>query len=162
MRIARLLALAVASLVLLATPTLAEKARMSPEAMWKIATHVVTADVVAIYARATPEGLYSVTRYVAEVRVREIEKGEGIGKDAPIYVRYWTQKWIGPGPAPLGTSGHRGLPSAGETHRIYLARNAYDGFTDKNNDGGFNVILANGFEKLPPPDPVASPKPAAP
>jgi len=28
---------------------------------------------------------------------------------------------------------------------IYLAKNAYDGFTRDNHDGGFNVIGANGF-----------------
>jgi hypothetical protein len=39
-------------------------------------------------------------------------------------------------------------PEIGQTLRIYLARNAYDGATNENNDGGFNVIYSNGFEKL--------------
>jgi hypothetical protein len=34
--------------------------------------------------------------------------------------------------------------------RIYLARNAYDGYTYENKDGGFNVLGVNGFEKLKP------------
>ena len=35
------------------------------------------------------------------------------------------------------------------TMRIYLARNIYDEFSRKKNmDGGFNVIGANGFERL--------------
>jgi hypothetical protein len=34
---------------------------------------------------------------------------------------------------------------------VYLARNAHDGFDPDNKDGGFNVIGANGFEKLAPP-----------
>jgi hypothetical protein len=50
---------------------------------------------------------------------------------------------------PPGTNGHRGCPSEGATLRIYLARNAYDGFSDDNKDGGFNVIGANGFEEMP-------------
>jgi hypothetical protein len=33
---------------------------------------------------------------------------------------------------------------------VYLARNAYDGYTFDNKDGGFNVIGANGFETLNP------------
>jgi hypothetical protein len=50
---------------------------------------------------------------------------------------------------PPSTSGHRGLPEEGDRVRVYLARNAYDGFTDQNEDGGYNVIGANGFELLP-------------
>ena len=33
-----------------------------------------------------------------------------------------------------------------------LARNAYDGFTQDNTDGGFNVIGPNGFEPTPVKD----------
>lgn len=139
----------IASICLIPTHAWAEKAPLPPEALRKTATHVVKAEVVAIYTRTANEGGYRVTRHVAEIRVREVEKGDGIDPSAPLYVRYWTQRWSGIGQAPLGTAGHRGLPNAGDTLRIYLARNAYDGFTDKNSDGGFNVIGANGFEKLP-------------
>ena len=41
----------------------------------------------------------------------------------------------------------RYLAEEGETRRIYLARNSRDGFGDDNEDGGLNVIGANGFEK---------------
>ena len=46
----------------------------------------------------------------------------------------------------------RRIPKEGDRVRVYLARNAYDGFGD-NGDGGFNVIGANGFA----PAPVAAP-----
>jgi hypothetical protein len=39
------------------------------------------------------------------------------------------------------------LPQPKERFRIYLARNAYNGF-GHTNDGGYDVIGANGFEKL--------------
>jgi len=158
-------ALLVVVMALLAPPARAEKAPMSPEALRRTATHVVTAEVVAVYTRTAVEGMYRVTRHVAEIRVREVEKGEGIDREAPLYVRYWTQQWVGPGMAPPGTNGHRGLPSPGDVLRIYLARNAYDGFTSANTDGGFNVIGANGFEKLPataPAEGSRAPSPSPP
>ena len=49
---------------------------------------------------------------------------------------------------PPSSPGHMGTPVEGDTVRVYLARNAYDGFTMDNTDGGFNVIGGNGFEKL--------------
>ncbi|MBM4002009.1 MAG: hypothetical protein FJ295_01795 [Planctomycetes bacterium] len=51
---------------------------------------------------------------------------------------------------PPDTSGHRGLPREGQSIRVFLARNAYNGFGETK-DGGFNVIGANGFEALNPP-----------
>jgi len=127
----------------------AEKPDMRPESLRKIATHVVTGTVRAVYSRVRMHGKMRVTRYVAEVKVKALEKGKGIEKDQLIYVRYWEQEWTGNSQdMPTGTSGHRYLPDQGETLRIYLARNAYDGFGDDNKDGGLNVIGANGFERL--------------
>ena len=87
--------------------------------------------------------------HCAEIRISKVEKGKDVTAGGLAYVRYWTRQWTGPGDMPPSTNGHRGLPKAGEILRIYLARNAYDGFSNENNDGGFNVIGANGFEKLP-------------
>ncbi|MHC4550964.1 MAG: hypothetical protein ACYTEZ_19610 [Planctomycetota bacterium] len=127
----------------------AEKPDMSPASLRKIATHVVTGTVNAVYSRARMQGKMKVTRYVAEVRVKALEKGKGIEKDQLVYVRYWEQAWTGSfEDMPTGTGGHRYLPDEGATLRIYLARNAYDGFGDDNKDGGLNVIGANGFERL--------------
>lgn len=140
--------LAIALAIFVAVPALAEKVSMSPAEMLKIATHVVKGQVNSIYAKVVRDENWETTYYVAEVRVDECEKGEGLKKGDLMYVRYWHRGWIGKGNPPPGTSGHRGLPAQGETLRIYTSRNAYDGFGTAT-DGGFNVLGANGFEKLP-------------
>jgi hypothetical protein len=141
------LLLAVAASFVVALPLRAEKVNMSPEELRETATHVVTGKVAAVYARTAKEGDWEVTRYVAEVRVDKSEKGDGIAKGDLVYARYWQRGWIGKGQQPPSTSGHRGIPSEGQTLRIYLSRNAYDGFGETK-DGGLNVIGANGFEAL--------------
>jgi hypothetical protein len=129
-------------------PAVAEKVDLSPEQLRKTATHVVVGEVVAVFERTDTDGSWKRTRHVAEVRVTECEKGEGLKAGDLVYVRYWRRAWKGWGAPPPSTSGHRGLPAEGERLRVYLARNAYDGFGEDNRDGGFNVIGANGFEKL--------------
>jgi hypothetical protein len=144
----RFLPAAVIPILLLSTLVArGEKASMPPDALTKVATHIVRGEIKAIYTRTERDGQWKVTRYVAEVKLEKVEKGEGLAAGGLVYVRYWTRSWTGFGAPPPSTSGHRGLPKAGETLRIYLARNAYDGFTKENNDGGFNVIGANGFER---------------
>ncbi|KAF0244489.1 MAG: hypothetical protein FD180_2450 [Planctomycetota bacterium] len=129
-------------------PLAAEKVNMSPEKLRETATHVVVGKVVAVYARKVEDAKWRTTHYVAEVAVADVEKGEGLAKGGLVYARYWTREWIGGGDMPPGTNGHRDCPAEGKTLRIYLARNAYDGFSDENKDGGFNVIGANGFEAI--------------
>ncbi len=130
--------------------TLAEKANMAASDLSKTATHLIVGKVAAVYERTETTGDWKYTKYVAEIRVSNCEKGEGLKKGDLVYARYWNRAWQGRGPMPPSTSGHRGLPAAGDTVRVYLARNAYDGFDHDNKDGGFNVIGANGFEKLQP------------
>jgi len=131
----------------------AEKAPMSAAAMKKLATHIVTGKVTAIYTKQVKQGSYEITRHLAQIQVAGVEKGEGISKSTPLYVRYWTQRFTGWGSPPTGTSGHHPLPKEGGTHRVYLARNAYDGFhrKAKNSDGGYNVLGANGWTPFTPP-----------
>jgi hypothetical protein len=136
--------------VALAVPTRAEKAPLSPEQLKKTATHVITGDVTAIYTRTETAGDWQYTRYVAELRVAECEKGDGVKKGDLVYARYWHRQWISPRKQEPNTNGHYDLPKQGETVRIYMAKNAYDGFTFDNKDGGFNVIGANGFENVKP------------
>jgi len=128
-------------------PVSAEKANMGPVGLHKTATHVIVATLVRVYEHNQATKDWNYTYYVAEVRIKEIEKGAGLQKGELLYARYWTKRWVGTGHPSPGTSGHRGLPKDGETYRIYLARNAYDGFGETR-DGGFNVLGANGFEKL--------------
>jgi hypothetical protein len=134
--------LALAASAAVAVPVGAEKAPMSREELRKTATHLVTGQVAAVYERTEAAGDWKYTRYVAEVRVGECEKGDGIKKDDLVYVRYYKRAWVGKGRMPPSSAGHSGTPSEGEFVRVYLARNAYDGFTSDNNDGGFNVIGA--------------------
>ena len=141
---------AVIASVALATPLRAEKINMSPEQLRETSTHVITGQVTTVYDRIETTGDWKYTKYVAEIRVEECEKGDGIKKGDLVYARYWRRAWIGKGPVPTSTSGHRGLPSDGEPIRVYLSRNGYDGFSLDNKDGGYNVIGANGFEKLKP------------
>jgi acyl-CoA thioesterase FadM len=131
---------------------LALKLPLSTEQLKSTATHIVVGTVQAIYERMveeSPSGRGVV--YVAEVRVKEVEKGQGIKSGDLLYARYSEvhkvielsngRKMSFEGP-------YRNKPETGQTLRIYLARNAYDGFTNENNDGGFNVIYSNCFEKL--------------
>ena len=125
----------------------AEKVNMPPAALKKTATHVIVGEVAQIYERKEVSEEWNTTYYLAEVRIKEVEKGDGIKPEELVYVRYWNRSRMPNRPLRPDTNGHRGLPTKGETLRIYLARNAYNGF-GSTNDGGFDVIGANGFEKL--------------
>lgn len=131
----------------LASSAVAEKEPLSPKQLRDTATHVVVGRVQQVFTRQEKREEYVYTRYVAEVRVDSVEKGEGYQQGDLMYVRYWARRWIGPGRQPPGTAGHDDFPTAGTTWRVYAARNAYDGFGD-NTDGGFNVIGTNGFEAI--------------
>ena len=136
----------------------AEKAPMSTEEKTKIATDIAVGTVRAIYSREQKAGDWHYVHYVAEIAVEEVEKGKGLAPKTPVYVRYWRRGWTGEGRVPPSTSGHRGCPDEGDRVRVYLARDAYDGFTFDNKDGGFNVLGADGFE---PVDAAGKPNEAA-
>ena len=140
---------AAALLALAAAPALRpEKPDLPPERLRELATHVIVGEVAAVYTRAEEAGGWRTTHHLAEVRVERVEKGDDLVAGELAYVRYWTRRWTGWGTPPADTNGHRGAPREGQRLRIYLARNAYDGFGRDNEDGGLNVIGANGFEAL--------------
>jgi hypothetical protein len=147
-----LILIAAVPAIALAAPAWPLKPDLSPDRLGRMATHVVTGKVTAVYERTETVDDWNYTRYVAEVRVDGCEKGDGVKKGDIVYVRYWRRAWAGKGaPNPRAvTYQYRHLPGAGEALRIYLARNSYDGFTVDNKDGGFNVIGPNGFEQLLP------------
>ncbi|MFK8112439.1 MAG: hypothetical protein AB8B91_09560 [Rubripirellula sp.] len=126
----------------------AEKARMTREDNLKTATHVLLGKVVAVYSRQKTIKGWDYTHYLAEILPEKIEKGTGIPLKQPVYVRYWKRRWVGLTIQPPSTNGHRGLPVESDRVRVYLARNAYDGATNDNQDGGLNVIGMDGFEIL--------------
>jgi hypothetical protein len=120
---------------------------MSPAKMRNTATHVIVGPVVRIYHHDQTAQDKRITNYVAEIRAERIEKGQGLNNGDLVYARYWTSAWL-PTATPVPDQlGHRGLPKEGETLRVYLARNAYDG-AGYTQDGGFNVLFADGFEGL--------------
>lgn len=135
-----------AVLLVCQTNAQAEKAPLSKRELEETATHIVVGRVQAIYSRSEQRGNYEYTHRIAEVKVDDTEKGEAAGK--LIHVRYLSIRWKGAGLMPPGPSGHFPRPQVGEKFRIYLARDAYDGFSKNNDDGGFNVIYGNGFEPL--------------
>jgi hypothetical protein len=147
--VAAFLALALvgaAGAALAPAPAPREKADLSPDQLLEISTHVIVGEVKQVWTREESSFNWDWTRHVAEIAVEGVEKGEGLAAGELVYVRYWTKRWDGFGAPPPDTNGHRGLPKAGERVRAYLARDAYDGF-GKSDDGGFNVIGANGFAK---------------
>ncbi len=125
----------------------AEKVDLPPASLSGTATHIIVGTVAAIYESKSADKQWSTTSYLAEVRIKTVEKGEGLKTGDLVYVRYWHRAWIGAGDPPPTTNGHRGLPKQDEFLRIYLARNSYNGFGETK-DGGFDVVGANGFEKL--------------
>lgn len=122
----------------------AEKVPLSKAELEETATHIVVGKVQAIYSRSERKGGYQYTHYLAEVQIEKLEKGEG--PQDLICVRYFDITWKGPGQPPPGPGGHSPRPAIGESFRLYLARNAYDGFTRDNDDGGYNVIYGNGVQ----------------
>ncbi len=130
------------------SPAAVEIPDRSTEKLEELATHIVTADVVSIYDREVEARSWATTHHVAEVRVKSVENGALADDDGLIYVRYWQRAWVGGGHPPTSTNGHRGLPAEGDSVRIYLAQDAYDGFGGPNEDGGFNVLGPNGFARL--------------
>lgn len=144
----RTLVVAAIAWCLSASLTRAEIAPLSDEDLERKATHIVTGEVVAIYDRVTTQPQWKKHQYVAEVRVVKAEKGADVKVGDLIYVRYWSEDWTGPGNPPPGAYGHWDAPKERESFRFFLARNAHDGYSDQNKDGGLNVLGPNGMEKV--------------
>ena len=128
------------------------KAPSSKQELETIATHIVVGKVQAIYSYKEREGIPLVSGYeydhkVAEVKIEKVEKGKI--SESLLYVRYWSRTWKGIGLPPPGGQSYENQPKKGQTCRFYLARNAYDGWSRKeNNDGGYNVVYVNGIQTI--------------
>ena len=131
---------------------------MSKEGLTSVATHIVIGTVVRVYSVDENEPGYSYKRSIAEIVVETVEKAPGDGSPTLdtslegqlVYTRWFVRRDVQSPPRP-GGSGHYGwTPSRGDRVRVYLARDAYDGFltAEGNADGGYNVVVPNGFEKL--------------
>ena len=130
----------------------AAKAPSSKQQLETIATHIVVGKVQAVYSHKEREGIPLVSGYeydhkVAEVKIEKVEKGKVSEK--LIYVRYWSRKWMGIGLPPPGGQSFSPQPEKGQMCRFYLAKNSYDGWSEKGNqDGGYNVVYVNGVEPI--------------
>jgi hypothetical protein len=139
------------TLLILAVPaTWAERVPLSPEDKKAEATHIVKGVVKAIYSREAETTLYGKgtveTRFLLEIEVQGVEKGNGLAKGDLIYARCWRLKKRGVRGAVPGPSGHFGIPKEGEEVRVLLAKGKYSptGQADK----GWAVVYPNGIEKL--------------
>ena len=128
------------------------KAPSSKQELETIATHIVVGKVQAVYSYKEREGIPLVSGYeydhkVAEVKIEKVEKGKI--SESLLYARYWSRTWKGIGLPPPGGQSYENQPKKGQTCRFYLARNAYDGWSRKeNNDGGYNVVYVNGIQTI--------------
>ena len=108
--------------------------------------------VQAVYSYKKQEGIPVVSEHeydhkVAEVKIDKVEKGKI--SESLVYVRYWSRSWEGVGPQPPGGQSYYPQTKKGEQCRFYLAKNAYDGLSVKDNqDGGYNVIYVNGIQPI--------------
>ena len=129
----------------------AAKAPSSRVQLEKIATHIVVGKVQAVYSYKGREGIPLVSGYeydhkVAEVKIAKVEKGKIL--ENLVYVRYWSRAWKGIGlPPPSGQSYHP-QPKKGDQSRFYLSKNSFDGWTDQNQDGGYNIVYVNGVQPI--------------
>ena len=90
---------------------------------------------------------YEYDHKVAEVKIEKVEKGKI--SESLVYVRYWSRKWMGIGLPPPGGQSFSPQPEKGQMCRFYLAKNSYDGLSEKGNqDGGYNVVYVNGVEPI--------------
>lgn len=135
-----------------ATLLYAAKAPSSKQQLETIATHIVVGKVQAVYSYKKREGISLVSGYeydqkIAEVKIDKVEKGKI--SESLVYVRYWSRTWKGIGLPPPGGQSFSPQPETGQLCRFYLAKNSYDGLSEKGNqDGGYNVVYVNGVAPI--------------
>ena len=119
----------------------AEVINQSPESLRKNATHIVTGKVAKVTETSTKSENVDDIKGVCEITVTASEKGEGILTGKVVKARYEQSFWIGKGPSPTRSTGHKGIPKKGDSVRVYLS---------KANDGGYDAEFPNGFEQIKP------------
>ncbi len=124
-------------LATLAAPALAELPPLSPDELDANATHVIAGIVTQVFtARKVHEDRKGWEDDVVclEIRVVDVEKGEGIAVGQLVYARTWDAAerpdgWAGPG-------GQYEVPAVGALVRVHL---------EQGEDGGRDILIPNGI-----------------
>jgi hypothetical protein len=124
---------------LIGTPAPGEVPLLRPDELKDFSTHIVTGEVRRIYTDVENDGHYERTNGVAEVAVTGLEKGDGLKAGGLVYARFWGKRWVGEGEPPPDAYGHHDVPAKGKRVRIFLERSK---------DGGYDVLLPNGFNPI--------------
>ena len=74
-------------LVLIASRIHAEKIDLPPARLADTATHIIVGAVTTIYATQTTDKEWATTSYLAEVRIKTVEKGGGLKAGELVYAR---------------------------------------------------------------------------
>jgi hypothetical protein len=128
----------------------AERVPLDAEGLQRESTHVVTGQVKGVYSRDTDSTLYGrgtiVTRYIVEIEISQIEKGDGLKKGDLVYARCWSLKKRGEFSNRPGPSSHSPIPKEGDLIRAYLAHGKYSATGQE--DNGYAIVYPNGIELL--------------
>lgn len=128
----------------------AERAPLSPEKLQKESTHIFEGKVLGVYSRTADSNLYGVgtlvTRYVVEIEVDAVEKGQEIHPTHIVYVRAWKLKRRGATGLVPGPSGHFTIPEEGDQVRVHAAQGHYGPMGQ--DDRGMSAVYPNGFTVL--------------
>jgi hypothetical protein len=112
------------------------------------ATNIVVGRVLAVYSRDVETNLFGKgtieTKFVVEIEVEGVEKGDGIKDKDVIYVRCWHLKKRG-GRLRPGPVGHD-IPATGDRIRAYLVRGGLS--PAKKKDTGLAALEPNGLVTL--------------
>ncbi len=107
-------------------------------------SHAFEGVVVQIYTTVKQTSAdFEHTYGIAEVDVRDVNKGDEMEPGDRVYVRFWRKRWVGIGKAEPDHYGHWNIPSQGDRVRVYVKG---DG------KAGFDVMSPNGFFEVQPPD----------
>jgi hypothetical protein len=113
----------------------AEVGDRAPRELQKLASLIITGTVQRVYEAVEISDGFEHTTRIAEISVQSIDKG---AVDARlVHARYWSRRWIAETPPPTTGYGHRGVPTKGDTVRVFLTREP---------DGGLDVVYPNGFQ----------------
>lgn len=116
---------------------------MSPEQLQKNAEQIVVGKLVAVYqAKPKRDKDFEVTAFVLEVRVTKVEKGSHFKVGDLAHIRHSNVRWVGKGQQPIGSGdGNISIDAKpGDTVHVFLARDQ---------EGGYQPLLPNGFQAAP-------------